>query len=265
MPSPFPGMDPYLEDPHRWPGVHNKLVGEIEAALNRLLLPRYYADIEERVYLSDENDPGRKTIIPDIRVLPTGSKKQPGGTKTPKPSPALVCEPVVVTSMFEEEIREPFLKVIERDSRQVVTVIEVLSPTNKVASSRGREQYIEKRADVQRSDTHWVEIDLLREGEPVIVRELYPECEYTVHVSRKSHRPKAYVWPIRLQQRLPVIAIPLKNGDPDAELDLQPLLASLYERGAYAFKLDYTKEPVPPLPPSLAKWANKLLKSKKLR
>jgi hypothetical protein len=265
MPPPFPGMDPYLEDPHRWPGVHNKLIGEIEAALNRLLLPRYYADIEERVYISDEADPGRKTIIPDIRVLPTGSKKKPPGAKTPKAPPALVCEPVVVTTLIEDEIREPFLKVVERDSRQVVTVIEVLSPTNKIAGSRGRDQYIEKRTDVLRSDTSWVEIDLLREGEPVIVRELYPECEYTVHVSRKTGRPKGVVWPIRLQQRLPVIGIPLKSGDPDAELDLQPLFVAVYDRGAYAFKIDYARDPVPPLPPELAKWANKLLRQKKLR
>jgi hypothetical protein len=258
-------MDPYLEDPHRWPGVHTKLIDEIETALNRQLRPRYYADIEERVYISDENDPGRKTIIPDIRVLPTGSKKKPSGKKPVRPPAALVCEPVMVTTLFEEEVREPFLKVIERDSRQVVTVIEVLSPTNKVAGSRGRDQYVEKRGDVLRSDTSWVEIDLLREGEPVIGRDLYPECEYVVHVSRKASRPKGVVWPIRLQQRLPVIAIPLKNGDPDTELDLQPLLANLYERGAYDLKLDYARDPVPPLPPSLARWANKLLKQKKLR
>jgi hypothetical protein len=258
-------MDPYLEDPAHWPGVHNLLVGEIMAALNRQLRPRYYADIEERVYISDENDPGRKTIIPDIRVLPTGSKKKPAGAKPSKAPPALVCEPVVVTTIFEEEIREPFLKVVERDSRQVVTVIEVLSPTNKITGSRGRDQYAEKRADVLQSETNWVEIDLLREGEPVICRELYPECEYTVHVSRKTGRPKGVVWPIRLQQRLPVIGIPLKNGDPEAELDLQPLLANLYDRGAYDLKLNYTREPVPPLPPDLAKWSNKLLKQKKLR
>ncbi len=167
--------------------------------------------------------------------------------------------------MFEEEIREPFLKVVERESRQVVTVIEMLSPTNKVAGSRGRQQYLEKRADVLRSDTNWVEIDLLREGEPVIVRELYPPCEYTVHVSRKTGRPKGVVWPIRLQQRLPAVGIPLKNGDPDAELDLQPILASVYDGGAYAFKIDYGRDPMPPLPPGLARWANKPLKQKKLR
>ena len=178
---------------------------------------------------------------------------------------ALVCEPVEVTTLFDDEIREPFITVIERNSRQVVTVIEILSPTNKVEGSRGREQYEQKRNDVLNSDTHWVEIDLLRKGEPLLVRELYPECDYTVHVSRAGRRPRGTVWPIRLDQQLPRIPIPLKEGDSDAELDLQPLLDSVYDRGAYSFKIDYRKTPVPPLPAGLEKWSNKLLKQKKLR
>jgi hypothetical protein len=124
------------------------------------------------------------------------------------------------------------------------------------------------RASVLRTVSCWVEIDLLREGEPVILRELYPESEYAVRVSRevgKVRRPRGVVWPIRVQQRLPVIPIPLKGDDPDAELDLQPLFASVYDRGAYSVKLDYRKDPVPPLPPALAKWADKLLRGKKLR
>jgi hypothetical protein len=106
---------------------------------------------------------------------------------------------------------------------------------------------------------------LLREGESVIARELYPQSEYTVHVSRGTQRPKAVVWPIRVQQRLPVIPIPLKGKEPDAELDLQAVVGGAYERGAFGVRLDYTKDPVPPLPADLAKWSNKLFKQKKLR
>jgi hypothetical protein len=258
-------MDPYLEDPAIWPGVHNKLAGEMEAALNLLLLPAYYADIEERVYISDEEDPGRRAIIPDVRVLPTG-----GGTRVKRTTPTgaggtMVCEPVEITTLLDDEIHEPFVKVIERNSREVVTVIEILSPTNKVAGSRGREQYTQKRADVLRSGARWIEIDLLREGEAVVARERYPESEYTVHVSRVNRRPKGTVWPIRLQQQLPSSPIPLTGTDPDVELDLQKVFTAVYDRGAYAFKVDYRQDPVPPLTPGLAKWANKLLKQKKLR
>jgi hypothetical protein len=258
-------MDPYLEDTHHWAGVHNLFVGEIVGALNARLRPTYYADLEERVYISDEDDAGRKVIIPDVRILPASGKSKPSKHPASNPPPAIVCEPVEVTTLLDDEIHETFVTVIERVSRQVVTVIEVLSPTNKISGSRGRESYTKKRAEVLRSETNWVEIDLLRDGEPVIARELYPQSEYTVHVSRKGGRPKGFVWPIRLQQRLPEIPIPLRGKDPDAELDLQPLLTAVYERGAYDLKLDYTSDPVPPLPADLAKWSNKLLKQKKLR
>ncbi|MGH7202448.1 MAG: DUF4058 family protein, partial [Planctomycetaceae bacterium] len=68
MPSPFPGMDPYLEDPSLWPDVHHNLISEIQAVLNRAITPKYHARIEERVYISDEDDPGRAVIIPDVKV-----------------------------------------------------------------------------------------------------------------------------------------------------------------------------------------------------
>jgi hypothetical protein len=176
-----------------------------------------------------------------------------------------VCEPVTVTTLLDDEVREPYLTVLERASGRVVTVIEVLSPTNKVAGSVGRAVYTAKRSEVLRSETNWVEIDLLREGVPVFAREGYPECEYLVHVSKRAGRPKGLVWPIRLHQRLPEIFVPLAGKDPDARLDLQPLLDTVYDRGPYAVKLNYRKDPVPPLPPDLAAWADGLLRKKKLR
>src|SRR5262249_50834129 len=115
-----------------------------------------------------------------------------------------------------------------------------------------------------RSDTHWVEIDLLRDGESVVARELYPACEYTVHVSKKGRRPKGKIWPIRIQQPLPPIPIPLKEPNPDVLLALQAILSTVYDRGVYHFKFDYAQAPVPPLPPELATWANELLKQKQL-
>jgi hypothetical protein len=154
MPSPFPGMDPYLEDPAHWPGVHMQIISEMQAELNRRLLPRYFAAAEDRVYISDEEDPGRKVIAPDVRIVHAGSKKKPAGGKTRKPAAATVCEPVTVTALFEEEIHEPYLRVIEYASQQVVTVIEVLSPTNKVNGSRGRADYTAKRADILASETN---------------------------------------------------------------------------------------------------------------
>lgn len=176
-----------------------------------------------------------------------------------------MCEPVAVTTLLDDEIHEPYLTVVERASRRVVTVIEVLSPTNKVAGSVGREAYTAKRSAILRSDTNWVEIDLLREGVPVFAREGYPPCEYTVQMSKRSGRPKGFLWPIRLHEQLPAVLIPLKGDDPDVELDLQPLLDAVYDRGPYSLELDYAGDPVPPLPPDLAAWADALLREKKRR
>ena len=265
MPSPFPGMDPYLEDPTVWPGFHNKFVSELEAALTQLLLPNYYARCEERVYISTDIDPGRRAIIPDLHIVTTAARPRTRSVVKAGTTAVAMCEPVEVTVLLEQEVRESFVKVFSRRTKEVVTVIEVLSPTNKIAGSVGRDQYEAKREGVMRSDTHWVELDFLRDGVPTIARDLYPPCQYTVHVSRANRRQSATVWPIRLEERLPRIPIPLKGDDPDAHVELQPVLDTVYDRSVYSVDLDYTQDPVPPLPPALAKWANKLLKKKKLR
>lgn len=264
MSSPFPGMDPYLEEPGRWPDVHHNLISGIQEHLVRKLRPKYFAKIEERVYISDENDPGRSVIIPDIRIVMQGLWE--GVPFEPQGGSAVeVAEPIVVTTMIDEEIREARLEIIDRENRTVVAVIEILSPTNKVPGSSGRKSFEAKRAEVMHTNTHWIEIDLLRGGLGVRTRELFPTCEYLVHVSRVGKRPKAVVWPIRLSQRLPIIQIPLKPEDPDATLDLQAVLSTAYDRAGYDLDTDYSREPVPPLPPEWAEWSDKLLKAKGLR
>ena len=115
------------------------------------------------------------------------------------------------------------------------------------------------------SSSHFVEIDLLRDGDHLHTRELLPSGDYFVHVSRKDRRPKGYVWPILLPQRLPVIGIPLKEGDGDVELDLQMVLATAYDRAAYDLEVDYRSEPSPPFSQQYADWANALLIARGLR
>ena len=100
-----------------------------------------------------------------------------------------------------------------------------------------------------------VEIDLRRGGEHMATREQFPPCDYMVHVSRRGKRPRGLVWPIFLTQRLPVIPIPLKEGDPDVSLDLQEILSTAYERGAYDLVVDYKGDCNPPLSGDAAQWA----------
>ena len=265
MQSPFPGMDPYLESPTLWPDVHHGLISEMQATLNRRLRPQYHVRVEERVYISDENDPGRKAIIPEVQ-----KRGQEPIAKWPEGCfallvPAPFSEPLILTTLIEDEIHEARLEVIDTSQNSVVTVIELLSPTNKIAGSRGRASYEQKRREVMTSSSHFVEIDLLRAGDHLHTRELLPKGDYFLHVSRKDRRPKGYVWPILLPQRLPVIGIPLKEGDGDVELDLQSVLTTAYDRGAYDLEIDYRSKPTPPLCGEVATWANELLVSNGLR
>ena len=264
MPSPFPGMDPYLEEPGLWPDVHHELISETRALLNTVLRPKYYVRIEQRVYISDEGDSGRLVMVPDLRIALNPDREGQvfatgGGTAL------AVAEPIEAITLIEEEIHESYIEIVDRVERLVVTVIEILSPTNKAAGSRGRESYEHKRSDVMKSPSHLVEIDLLRRGLPIPVYGGIPPHEYLVHVSRAGRRPKATLWPIRLSQKLPPITVPLKPEDGHVALDLQAVLDAAYDRAGYDLELDYNSDPVPPLDPEWNAWAHRLLKEKGLR
>ncbi|MCL4201904.1 MAG: DUF4058 family protein [Pirellulaceae bacterium] len=263
MSSPFPGMDPYLEEPGLWPDVHHAIISEMQAVLNRAVRPAYHVRVEERVYISDEDDPGREVIVPDLRVAESDLRRHrnpvPGTIST---ATLDISEPLVLTTLIDDEIHEARLEVIDRTDRSVVTVIEVLSPANKTPGSRGRASYIEKRREVMTSDSHFVEIDLLRAGTRMPTREMLPPADYLVHVSRNDLRPRGLIWPVMLAQRLPVIPIPLRGNDPEVPLDLQQTLNAAYERGAYDLAVDYHRQPVPPLNDEQRQWASELVEAK---
>jgi hypothetical protein len=257
-------MDPYLEKPTRWPGLHLELISGIRATLNDQLPARYYADVQERVYVSSEDDPGRRELDPDIYVSLQAVESQYAiiGTEA---SGLEVAEPLVIEMAIDEEIREPFLEITDKESHQVVTVIEILSPTNKYTRSAGLESFRSKRKAIMNSRSHWVEIDLLRRGVSLPLRKRLHRHEYMVLVSTTDRRPKGLVWPIRLSQRLPVIPIPLQPGDEDSPLDLQALLDTAYRRARYDRVIDYAEEPIPPLSKEWREWADRLLREKRLR
>jgi hypothetical protein len=257
-------MDPYLEAPWLWPDVHHEIISESRALLNGLVRPKYFVRVEERVYISDENDPGRRVIVPDLRVAER-PEWEGRPLETIGEGGVAVAEPIEVTSLIDDEIHEARLEVIDHEHRGVVAVIEVLSPTNKVPGSRGQASYLRKRQEVMNSPSHLVEIDLLRAGEPVNFRETLPPHDYLVHVSIRDRRPRARAWPIRLRQRLPVVEVPLRPEDRAAPLDLQAVLRSAYDRAGYDATIDYRSEPTPPLSGEDAAWADRLLREKGLR
>ena len=261
MPSPFPGMDPYLEDPELWPDVHHRLISQIQAALNPCLRPKYIARIDLRVYVSDDEDPGRRVMVPDLRVE---RRRKTTGTKE-RVSAIEVAEPLEYPLLLDETIEEAHLTIRQRETGALVTLIEVVSPSNKISGARGRSSFQEKKALTLAAEVNWAEIDLLRSGERLPTAPPLVTSDYRVTVIRRGDRKAARYWPIQLRQKLPVIAIPLKDRDPDVPLDLAAVLQSAYEIAEYDGSIDYTQPPTPPLSPADAKWANHLLRAKGLR
>jgi hypothetical protein len=256
-------MDPYLEDPELWPDVHHRIISEIQTALTEKLRPRYAARVELRVYLTDQDDPGVQVRVPDVRVERT---KHKGGKKIKPASDVALIEPLTIPLLIDEEIEEARLEIRHLETNSLVTVIEVLSPANKVRGSIGRKSFMQKREQILASDdVHWVEIDLLRAGTPSVRNSLLAECDYRILVSRAGTRLNAKCWRASVRQPLPVFGIPLRKPDADLSLDLNAILAAAYDHAGYEMSVDYRREPKPPLERDDWTWAKQLLRQRGMR
>ncbi|MBI4616219.1 MAG: DUF4058 family protein [Planctomycetes bacterium] len=249
MRSPFPGMDPYLEHAALWPDVHAGLVHAIREELGGRVGERYWVGLERRVYIEYEGPAERGILVPDVTVAGSDAAKS-GGSGRASPAP-IVLE---VPDLLPVEVREVYLVVRELPSMKVVTVIEVLSPSNK-REGVGRQEYLAKRGEVLRTRTHLVEIDLLRAGERPPVRGDLPACDYLSLVHRAESRPRAEAYPWRLRDPIPPFPLPLLPGDSDIALSVGEALVVAYERGRYHRVIDYSLSLDPPLPAEDAAWA----------
>ncbi len=260
MPSPFPGMNPYLENPELWPEVHSRLIVTLADSLNPQLIPKYRAAIERRVYTLDGSD-SLLVGIPDVTVK---RRKGSGTSQSNVAVMALPSSPVKVQVPMPIEIRESYLHIKEIATGEVIAAVEVLSPTNKRVG-KGRSAYEEKRRDVLSSRTHLIEIDLLRNGEAMTVLAGGLKSDYRVLVSRSEQRPQADLYAFNLTDEMPSFPIPLQVEDKDLVVDLFSLIDQVYERAGYEVVIDYDKPPVPPLGGDSAAWMDELLKEKGLR
>lgn len=251
--SPFPGMDPYLEEPALWPGVHSRLINMLSDMLTEQVIPHFVVRIEERVYITDATPQERQAIVPDLHLLRTPLPAQ--GTEPT----ALITPPLILERMSEPVILDRYLTIRDARSREVVTTIEILSPFNKTPGSQGATAFRRKRDAVMQSPTHWIEIDLLRSGErPTEVAGL--GAYYTL--LKRGDQDRIEVWPISLRDLLPTIAVPLTPDFPDLPLNLQTALEQVYRRGAFALDLDYSRPaPSPALNAADAQWAAMLIGS----
>jgi hypothetical protein len=251
MPSPFPGMNPYLEQADVWPDFHTRFLTALADAIGRQVHPRYFTRIEEQVYLHERSADERLALgRPDLSVLPNPVATATSAT-TSSLAPVIVQMPEAV-----DEIRVRSLEIRDRNDRQVVTLIELLSPSNKYAGP-DREQYRTKIRRVLQSPCHVVELDFLRGG-PRMPWIGMPTCDYYALVSRASQRPNVGFWPIRLREALPTIPIPLRENDTEPQVDLQSILHNVYDSAGYEFSI-YQGSPEPLLSASDAAWASGLL------
>ncbi len=239
MPSPFPGMDPYLERPDRWSGVHTRLIAVMGELLARQVAPRFFVDSEDNVSILDLDDPAHSLIRPDLSMVEAASAGVPASSR------GRIATPVVLDLPASMEIRTPYLTVIDTVDRGVVTTIEVLSPVNKIAGSSGQRDFLSKRRQILHSSTHWLEIDLLRAGTrpPGIP----PRGDYDAALRRADDLDRLDAWFVSLREPLPNITVPLRPPFEDVPLDLQEVVGQVYDRYRYDTVIDYTAEP--PAPP----------------
>jgi hypothetical protein len=258
MKSPFPGMDPYLEQ--HWLDVHARLVLYACDQLEDQLPGSLIARVEERVVFETEESSDH-WIYPDVRVFEASSRSS---AKAAALSRTSASEPFIVP-YHSEPATETFIQILDpKSGNRLVTVIEVLSLANKLPG-KGQRDYRRKQSELQEHRVNLVEIDLLRRGNRVLllpftriprhVRTTYQAC-----VWRASKPDQCEVYRAPLRSPLPTIRIPLRSKDKDIRLDLQAIIDLAYRKGRYRASIDYDDSPDPPLPPTEAKWARAVVK-----
>lgn len=257
MPSPFPGMNPYLEQPSVWEDFHGRFMTYAGEAITAQVRPNFMVKLEERVYIHEPSTDERLKFFgkPDISLIETAlSDSQPVCTADPELTNRV--KSIIATLPDIEIERHPYIEIRDRHNRELVTMIEVLSPSNK-RYGPDRDQYMIKRSAILFSTASLVEIDLLRGG-PRCPLDNLPPSDYCVTLYRRRDFPKVEAWPIGLRDPLPAIPIPLKGDFPDATLDLQAVLNRVYDAAGYEDYI-YESSPEPPLAGTDLEWAQSII------
>lgn len=227
MASPFPGMDPYLEDEKRWPAFQPLVVHALYQMLLPGLMDRYRARVGERIYCSEQ---------------------------------------ALFTSIIREQHKEAFIEVRQRSDGRLITLVEAVSPANKI-TAEGRKRYLERRDEVKKMNANIVEIDLVLQGQSLIdyAKDTAPNWDYAVVVTRWTHPDRYEIYSATLPKRLPRFRVPLASDDRDTVLDLQSAVSRAYDQGDFAKQIDYTRDPATRLSDENRKWLGERLKEEKLR
>ena len=263
MPTPFPGMDPFIESSRLWSQFHTALIVAIQQYLTPQLRPKYRVEIEERTYqqlefISAHTDD--LVGIPDVLI--EQSKKLREAAVAYSAGDTEIITPLTAELPQYYDAKERYLEVRHLESQEIITVMELISPSNKI-KGKGKEEYEEKRKKVLASYTHFIEIDLTRTGR-VLPMKLHNGSvgDYRILVSRAPQRPRADVYAFKLRQPIPSFPVPLLQEDPEPIVPLNQLVHELYDRAGYDMAIDYNQPLDPPLSSEDAAWAESLINKK---
>jgi hypothetical protein len=239
MNSPFPGMDPFLEQPAFWSDFHARFVNYSCEAIADVLPPHYEATLGERVYPIERDPDKRKLGYPDAAV----TREECASAPQPSRSGATATlEPVTIPLTILEGPRETFIEILYQSDRSLVTALELLSPANK--EPPGRIEYLAKRRAVLLQRAHLVELDLLFGGRRLPFDKPLPEGNYYYMLSRGEQRPDCQVYHWTLRQPLPTLPVPLREPDSDIVVDLGAVFATAYDRAKFFRRVAY-QAPLP--------------------
>lgn len=227
MPSPFPGMDPYLEDEKLWPLFQHQLIHCLYQILLPGLMDRYRARVGQRHYVNEQ---------------------------------------ALFTSVRREEHHEQFVEIRQRSDGKLITLVDMVSPANKT-STGGRQAYLDKRRECRASNSNLVEIDLVLQGEPMLdyAREGLPEWDYAVTVTRSTQPERYEIYTSTLDKRLPRFRLPLAADDRDTVVDLHSAFGRAFDQGSFAEQINYEADPVTRLTEANQLWLDERLRHAKRR
>ncbi len=251
--NPFPGMNPYLEQPRLWPEVHSELIALLWSRMAAQMPTGYRLAIEERLEIWEASSAGDRFrfAVPDLSISAQREEASEVALQERIPEGGIMVMTPLPTRVTYLAVRAA--------SGEVVTVLEILSPTNK-APGRGRIDYLSKRTDLLESETNLVEIDLLRAGEPMPLATSAPDCHYRILVSRERQRPRALLFPFMMQNAVPKFPLPLRPDDAELTVDLGGLLAQMHCMSRYNSFLDYDRPPPgPALDAETLRWIDQRL------
>jgi hypothetical protein len=262
MPSPFPGMDPYLEG-YLWPDVHQALATKLRQLLVPLVSPKYVARLEISIVQDTSPEQEAGIMYPDLEVLLENGSDRPTPPDSGEPRAAVQTQitPATMSVRVLPAMRVKLVSVQLRttDKDRLVTSIEIMSPVNK--RRPGIVRYRKKRMKLIRDGVHLLELDLLRRGTRVVPGSGLPPCDYLLACTRSGQR-HTELWPLSVHSELPVLPVPLVAPDVDVPLCLGQALAAIYEEARYDLSIDYSGDPPPPeLAAEDRKWVRGLVKA----